>query len=209
MNGLKFRVWLDVVGRMIYPGDKKNPLMLTLDGQVLERKFNSKIPDWDWMPLEQPYTLLFSTTYFDKNKKENAFSQDKVLHEDLLKNEKIVEKAIRRLGKDKLAIEMEKILNQIDKDVAFFVKSLERMLRNGEIDFDLIADIGRGAESSDLAIGIIALLGKYRRDTEIVYIAAGKKENPVLKRGEVSKVIYKVMAKLERDFLENDGKGFP
>jgi hypothetical protein len=44
--------------------------MLTLDGQVMELRFNTKITDWDWMPLEQSYTLLFSTTYFDRNQKE-------------------------------------------------------------------------------------------------------------------------------------------
>ncbi len=108
----------------------------------------------------------------------------------------------------KLESKMESYLKKIDPNVAAFVRFTEIALKKGKIDFRVIAELGRTAEDSDLAIGIIALLGKYRRVFELIYISTCKNENPILKRKEVSEVFYKVMAALEKDFMKNDGKKF-
>jgi len=70
MNGMKFRVWLEKSKVTIYPGYVGTPLVLTPGGEVRQFDYNAKTDKYDLIPLDQPYTILFSTMYQDRNGKE-------------------------------------------------------------------------------------------------------------------------------------------
>jgi hypothetical protein len=70
MNNLKFRVWLEKSKVTIYPGYVGTPLVLTPGGEVRQFDYNVKTDKYDLIPLDQPYTILFSTMYQDRIGKE-------------------------------------------------------------------------------------------------------------------------------------------
>jgi hypothetical protein len=66
MNGMKFRVWLEKSKVMIYSRHAGTPLVLTPWGEMMQLSLNIKTNEYDLIPLDLPYTILFATTYQDK-----------------------------------------------------------------------------------------------------------------------------------------------
>jgi hypothetical protein len=70
MNGMKFRVWLDKPKLMINPGYKGTPFVLMQEGDVRRFDFYITKGRYDFVSLAEPYTILFSSTFQDREGKE-------------------------------------------------------------------------------------------------------------------------------------------
>jgi hypothetical protein len=70
MNGMKFRVWQEKSRVMVYPDDVGTPVVLAPDGRVRKLEYNPKKNEYDLLPLDPPYTILFWTMYQDRYGKE-------------------------------------------------------------------------------------------------------------------------------------------
>ena len=71
MNGMKFRVWLSESEVMIYPEDRGTPFVLSIEeGWVRRIDFDPKTQRYNLCSINEPYTILFSTMYQDRNGKE-------------------------------------------------------------------------------------------------------------------------------------------
>jgi len=70
MNGMKFRVWLDKSNVMIDPGYMGTPFVLKQEGDLRRFDCYLTIGRYDLVSLDEPYTILFSTMYQDREGKE-------------------------------------------------------------------------------------------------------------------------------------------
>ena len=70
MNGFRFRVWLEKTKRMVYPEEEGTSLVMKLDGSIWKFDYFPKKKQYDLFPLDEPYTILFSTMYQDREGKE-------------------------------------------------------------------------------------------------------------------------------------------
>jgi hypothetical protein len=70
MNGIRFRVWLDKTKVMVNPENTEESLVLKQDGRIWRFDYNPKKNQFDLVPLDEPYTILFTTKFQDKDGKE-------------------------------------------------------------------------------------------------------------------------------------------